>query len=554
MIILSMEKSDEIREAKDILQTLIKAKKNIRMYPENNPIYRNTLEDTSVRFTNFLDYRDEFKLQIKQNSISYESEELYSSTEKEDNLALFFFKDGLRELTFKKGLLRDELEEFLKIIAREFDREEIDDDIVTLLWEKDFQNIQYVVDEAFLVDIDEEDYEAKAEKKVKEQVTDDNDLMRAYADGFSDDDRQEISIVPITERDLQILVKELEKDSSSKIEKLVSILFELVYQSEKQSDVDATFQFLRNATQFCMRYGDIALVNQIMKRTKDIMEEPSIKESGKNYFRMLSQYLGNEEITGYLAETLDSSVEIDANVYEEFVGFLDKNAIQPLIKYLAELKTIRARKNVIDALIILGRKDIQMIAKGLDDQRWYLVRNIIYILRKIADKRSTEYLLRTVRHSDIRVRKEGIKALGELGGRDVIQTLRECLDDPDTEVRIAAAKAFGTIGSEVAKKIIFDKISNKMFKDKDFDEKKEVYEVLLRWKDQSVFDFLMTTLRKKTLFGRAKNDENRACAAFCLGLLGKKEALPELRSLTESNNKLLKDFAHAAIRKLEHDQ
>ena len=549
-----MEKSDEIREAKDILQTLIKAKKNIRMYPENNPIYRNTLEDTSVRFTNFLDYRDEFKLQIKQNSISYESEELYSSTEKEDNLALFFFKDGLRELTFKKGLLRDELEEFLKIIAREFDREEIDDDIVTLLWEKDFQNIQYVVDEAFLVDIDEEDYEAKAEKKVKEQVTDDNDLMRAYADGFSDDDRQEISIVPITERDLQILVKELEKDSSSKIEKLVSILFELVYQSEKQSDVDATFQFLRNATQFCMRYGDIALVNQIMKRTKDIMEEPSIKESGKNYFRMLSQYLGNEEITGYLAETLDSSVEIDANVYEEFVGFLDKNAIQPLIKYLAELKTIRARKNVIDALIILGRKDIQMIAKGLDDQRWYLVRNIIYILRKIADKRSTEYLLRTVRHSDIRVRKEGIKALGELGGRDVIQTLRECLDDPDTEVRIAAAKAFGTIGSEVAKKIIFDKISNKMFKDKDFDEKKEVYEVLLRWKDQSVFDFLMTTLRKKTLFGRAKNDENRACAAFCLGLLGKKDALPDLRSLTESNNKLLKDFAHAAIRKLEHDQ
>jgi HEAT repeat protein len=433
-------------------------------------------------------------------------------------------------------------------------RQEIDDDIVTLLWEKDFRNIQYVVDEAFLVDIDEEDYETKAEQQVKEQVTDVNDLMRAYADGIRDDDRQEISIVPITDRDLQILVKELEKDSSSKIEKLVSILFELVYQSEKQTDVDATFQFLKNATQFCMRHGDIALVNQIMKRTRDIMEEPSIKESGKNYLMMLSQYLGHEEITGYLAETLDSSTEIDANDYEEFVGFLAKNAIQPLIKYLAELKTIRARKHVIDALIILGRKDIQMIAKGLDDQRWYLVRNIIYILRKIADKRSTEYLLRTVRHNDIRVRKEGIKALGELGGRDVIQTLRECLDDPDTEVRITAAKAFGTIGSEVAKKIIFDKISNKMFKDKDFDEKKEVYEVLLRWKDQSVFDFLMTALRKKTLFGRAKNDENRACAAFCLGLLGNKDALPELRSLTESNNKLLKDFAHAAIRKLEHDQ
>ncbi|MBS1232894.1 MAG: HEAT-like repeat-containing protein, partial [Nitrospirae bacterium] len=296
------------------------------------------------------------------------------------------------------------------------------------------------------------------------------------------------------------------------------------------------------------------LVNRIMKRTRDIMEEPSLKESGKNYFRMLSQYLGSDEIAGYLAETLDSSMEIDAHVYEDFVSFLDKNAIQPLIKYLAELKTIRARKSVIDALIILGRKDIQMVAKGLDDQRWYLVRNIIYILRKMADKRATEYLLKTVRHSDIRVRKEGIKALGELGGHDVIQTLRECLDDADAEVRVTAARAFGTIGSEVAKKIILDKISHKMFKEKAFDEKKEFYEVLLRWKDQAVFDFLTTAVRKKTLFGRAKNDENRACAAFCLGLLGRKEALPDLQSLRESGNKLLQDFVHAAIRKLEHDK
>ena len=554
MIILSMEKSDEIREAKDILQALIKAKKNIRMYPENNPIYVKTLDDVFIRFKNFLDYRDGFKLYIKQNSISYESEELYYSMEKEDNLALFFFKDGLRELTFKKGLTRNELEEFLKIIAREFDREEIDDDIVTLLWEKDFENIQYVVDEAFLVDIDDEDYETKAEQQVKEQATDVSDLMRAYADGFKEDDTHQMAVIPLTERDLQILVRELEKDSSSKIEKLVTILFELVYQSEKQTDVDATFQFLRNAILFCMRHGDIALVNRIMKRTKDIMEEPSLKESGKNYFRMLSQYLGSDEIAGCLAETLDSSIEIDAHVYEEFVGFLDKNAIQPLIKYLAELKTIRARKSVIDALIILGRKDIQMVAKGLDDQRWYLVRNIIYILRKMADKRATEYLLKTVRHSDIRVRKEGIKALGELGGHDVIQTLRECLDDADAEVRVTAARAFGTIGSEVAKKIILDKISHKMFKEKAFDEKKEFYEVLLRWKDQAVFDFLTTAVRKKTLFGRAKNDENRACAAFCLGLLGRKEALPDLQSLRESGNKLLQDFVHAAIRKLEHDK
>lgn len=549
-----MEMSDEIREAKDILQTLIKAKKNIRMYPENNPVYIKTLEDSFARFKHYLDYREDFKLQIKQNTIAHEGEELYYNADKEDNLALFFFKDGLRELTFKKGLDRDELEEFLKIIAREFDREEIDDDVVTLLWEKDFQNIQYVVDEAFLVDIDEEDYETKAEQQLTEQATDVNDLMRAYADGYHGDERTEISIVPLSDEDLRMLQSDLEKDSSGKIEKLVLILYELVYLSEKQADFDETFRFIREALQFCMRNGDIGMINKVMRRASDVMEEPSLKESGKNYFRILSQYLGQQDMIGYLAEILDSSIEIEANMYEEFIGYLDRNAVQPLIHYLGEMKTVSARKHIIDGLIVLGRKDIQLIAKGLEDERWYLVRNIIHILRKIGDKRATEYLLRTVRHSDIRVRKEGIKALGELGGHDVIQTLRECLEDEDGEVRITAAKAFGSIGTEVAKKIVLDKISNKNFKDKEFDEKKAFYEVLSRWKDQAVFDFLIMNLKKRTFFGKAKNEEIRACAAFSLGLLGRKEALPELQSLRESGSDLLKDFINVAIRKLEHDR
>lgn len=549
-----MEQSEELRAAKEIIQTLMKAKKNVRMYPENNPIYVKTIDDSHEHFSNFLEYRDDFKLRIRQNSILHEAEEIYSSTEKDDNLALFFFKDGLRELTFKKGLTREELEEFLKIIAREYDRNEMDDDIITLLWERDFQHIHYIVDEAILVDVDEEDYGVTAEKNLREHATDLDDLKRAYTDGFQQDEPLNVSVVPLSEADLHVLLKEMEKDASSKIDKLVTILFEMVYLSEKQSDVDETFQFIRDAIQYSMRNGDIDMVNWIMRNAREVVKELSLQESGKNYIGMLSQYLGHQEITGYLVEILDRSVDISEEAFTEYVGYLEKNAIQPLMNYLGEMKTVRARKHIIDALTMLGKKDIQAIARGLEDQRWYLVRNIIYILRKIGDRRATEFLLRSVRHGDIRVRKEAIKALGEMGGKDAIQTVRECLDDADGEVRVAAAKAFGAIGTEVAKRILLEKISNKMFRDRDFNEKKTFYEVLVRWKDQMVFDFLIATLRKKSFFGRAKNEESRACAAFALGLLGRKDALTELYSARDSSNDFLRDFVHAAIRKLEHDQ
>jgi HEAT repeat protein len=513
-----------------------------------------TLDESYLKFKNFLDYKESFALKIRQNSILYDAEQIYSSAEKEDNLALFFFKDGLRELTFKKGLSHEELEEFLKITALDFEREVMDEDIVTLLWEKDFQNIQYIVDEAFLIDSEEEEYEAVAEKNIKEQVTDVNDLMRAYADGFQEEEFKGIAIVPLTDKDLQTLVKELEKDTSDKIEKLVAILFEIVYQTEDKSDTEDVFTFLKYVIQYCMKYGHVHMVLDIMKEAREVIDDPNISENDKKYMRMLSLYLGNEEIVALLAEFLDSGIEIEEGVFENLVVYFEKNAIEPFVKYLGEMKTIRARKNVIDALISLGKKDIQMLARKLDDQRWYVVRNIIYILRKIGDRRAIDYLLKTVRHGDIRVRKEVIKALGELGGHEVVQTLRECLDDPDVQVRTAAVKAFGNIGSAPAKKILLDKISDKSFKDKGLEEKKEFFETIARWKDTEVFDFLVKVMKIKSFFNRSKIIENNACAAYALGLLGNKDALPLLEKFKDSNNKLLRDFANSAIRKLTYDQ
>ena len=326
-----METFEDIKEAKDILQTLIKAKKTLRMYLPNNPIYAKTVEDAYARFKSFFDYRDTFVINITHNSISYDSKQIYNNPEKEDNLALFFFKDGLREITFKKGLLQEELEEFLKVIALDFDREEVDDDIVTLLWEKDFQNIKYIVDEAYLVDLDGEDYESKAEKEVKDKVSDFDELMKAYADGFKEEDVKTVSIVPVTDGDLQMLAGEMEKDSYTKVEKLAAILFEILYQSEGKVELEDTVSFLKDSIKFSMHRGDLYIVLNIIKKAEKILEDPLLTENAKEHIKMLLLYPGTEEMIGLFAELLDSGIEWDEKVFKEFIEFLDKNATQRIL-------------------------------------------------------------------------------------------------------------------------------------------------------------------------------------------------------------------------------
>ncbi|MFZ3123165.1 MAG: HEAT repeat domain-containing protein [Thermodesulfovibrionales bacterium] len=545
-----MELLDDIRAAKEIVQALLKAKKTFRMYPETNPMYAKIIEDTHAKFRNFFDYRNELTFKIKQNEIFCDSEQIYSNPQKEDNIALFFFKDGLREITFKKGFSVKELEDFLEILTVDYDREVLDDDVVTLLWERDFQNVKYVVDEAFLTE--EDDYESAAVREVKDKASDADELTKAYEDSFNEEGVKDAVIVPLTDKDLHTIVKEIDKDANDKTGKLITIIFEMLYQAENKSEYEDVAHFLNSIIEFSITHGDMETALHILRKAREVIGSPSISDDAKKNLNMVFSFLGFDATIKLLGELLDSGVEINEKVWDEYVAFLDKNAIQPFITILGELKSIPARKNVINALISLGRKDIQSLAKGLYDSRWYVVRNIIYILGKIGDKAAVDYLLKTVNHSDIRVRKEGIKAMGELGAPGVFPALRECFNDPEVQIRTAAARALGNIRSTTAKSIILQRMTDAAFVKTEFSEKKEFYEALSRWKDNDVVEFLLKTFKKKSFFKRAFNDENRACAAYCLGLMGNKDALPLLHKEKESKNKLLREHVYSAIKRIEY--
>lgn len=546
------EQPEEIRHAKELIQILLRAKKNLRIYPPNNPIFSKTIEDAFRKMEEFLSMTDEFKLRIKQNELFFEKASIYQNASKEDNLALFFFKDGLREITFKRGLTIEEMHDFLDVISFDFEREDSEDDVITLLWEKDFKNIKYVVDETVLTEDD--NYEEEASKTAREVVPTEDDLKKAYEDATLVEELKEVNLMPITDRDLEALVKEFEKDSYGKREKLMEILFDMFRNAETPAENEDIISILKGAVEFSIKHGDLEGAVDVLRKTTEIMNSSDATDEIKKNIAGIFSAAGSDDVIKTIGELLDSGAVVNESTFNDFVAFLGRNAIQPFMSVLGDLKTINARKTVINALTALGSKDILALAKGLKDDRWYVVRNIIYILRRIGDKRAVEHLTKAVRHSDVRVRKEALKALGELGGQGVLQPIRESLDDPDVTVRSSAVRALSSLGTDYAKRILIERVNDGKFKNAEFAEKKEYYEALARWKDAEVFDFLMKTLKKTTLFGRAKNDENRACAALALGLVGNKEALQSLYKLRDSNNKVLSEYAYSAIRRIEYGQ
>ncbi|MBI4655060.1 MAG: HEAT repeat domain-containing protein [Nitrospirae bacterium] len=542
--------AEEVIKVKHIIQTLLKAKKNIRLYPANNPIYVKTINDTFVVFDEFLNYKDELVLKIKQKEIFYGSDHVYHNPEKENNFAFFFFKDGIRELSFKKGLSKHELEGFLKSIAVDFDREAIEDDIVTLFWEMDFTNIKYIVDESFLTE--DEDFETKATNEIKSKVPNVDTFMKAYSDAFNAEDVKETSIINITNEDLHLLAKEKENDLQDKTNKLLKVVLEMILQTESTAELENIYHTLKDLIIYSLENKNLPVFINIIKKAKETAENNVTPDNVKKQINLLLSSVNSEELVRHVCKILESDIDIDENFLNEYTEFLNRNAITPLIVVLGELESIHGRKKVINLLTQVGKKDLQTLAKGLSDSRWYVVRNIVYILRQIGDKRALEYIITAAKHPDIRVRKEVIWALSEFKSSSALVILKDYLNDTDILIRKVAVKALCGIGSVDAREVLLNSVPGKDFLNKELDEKKEFFAALSNWKDPETVNFIIKILKNKTFFKRLRHNENKACAAYSLGLMGNKDALPALYKLKNSKNKLLREHASAAINKIEH--
>ncbi len=551
-----MEINEEFTIVKNIIQAVLKAKKILKMYPGNNPIYVKTLKEVSDRFDEFFQHREMLQLYIGKNDIFYDSESVYHNPGKEDNFALLFFKDGLRELTLKNGLTLEEIEGFIKIISLDFEREAIEEDIVTLLWEKDFENIQYIVEDIFLSNAD--DYEKEAMNELRQKASNTDVIQGSYDEIFEDEGVENEIILSITDDDFRLVLVEFHNNAQDKTDKYFSMLFEFFTEVEKEQGYQDIVNYFMTAIEFAIKKGNLKAVVDVQSKLKHLIDDENTSKEIKGYAAKLLSFTGGYSIIDLIGNILNNSPKIEENVFRNFVSFLDTNAILPFMKILGGLEAIRPRKLVIDALVYLGKRDISSFYKGLNfykvlnDSRWYVVRNIVYILRKIGNESAVTYLLKPLEHEDIRVRKEVIKTLGELGGEKALTALQGCLQDKDIHMRNAALSAMGNMGSASARQIIMEQISGKRFKDKSIDEKKQYFKALANWKDRVVYDFLVKMLVKRSFFLSSRDYDNKACAAYCLGLIGRKDAVQVLNKYKKASNKLLRESSFTAVQRIEN--
>lgn len=537
------QKAEEVHSATEVVLALGKAAKAIKMYLPNNPLHQKFLQELFQKTEAHLRAYGQLRLGVKQDQLLCREEVVYENPNRTESLALRMYVDGIREMVFQQGLAQEEVHGFLKIICGESQSRQPDENIVTLLWEENYPHISYLVVEEYL----------GSGMSLPERTQEKRDLPALVVKALAHKVEEPVSLVLPTPQEMERLAKEIvaaeEEEEKDPYITLLHLLFALL-PLEKEEEVFSQFmESLDKVLEGFLTRGDFEHAALTLQWIREFSSAPSFTEGQKERMTQSLLRAGDQERVKRVETVLSRGGHIHVEALSEYLIFLDRSALPHLCDLLGSVTEKSLRVVVCEALVVLGKEDVETLVKRLKDERWFVVRNIVYVLGKIGGIKAVEGLSRVVTYAEPRVRREVIHALEGAPEPKAKDTLVSFLDDPDSTLRVQALRALTNAHHHRAADHLMKRISQKEFGEKPFTEKKEFFDTLAAVAADEAVPFLSGILRQagKWWFGKEKDDEQGICASLALRRIGSARALSALEGGSLLRRRAVRDACRKAL-------
>src|SRR5580765_554924 len=131
-----------LRAASGWIQQLARTLKTCRLYEARNPTVVRFREELGRALHRVLSEHGELRYRFTSDDVFFEDNSLYPARSRDDNLALAFFRDGVRAIGFIPGIEPSELQQLIDCVLQVTGQNESDDDLITLLWEIQLPHIE----------------------------------------------------------------------------------------------------------------------------------------------------------------------------------------------------------------------------------------------------------------------------------------------------------------------------------------------------------------------------------------------------------------------------
>lgn len=566
----------------DIFNLLAKTVKAKLVYPASSKLPQQFKQNLFSSLSTILEEHDELAFKVESDTISYGETEVYKATSKNENFAHPFFRDGILEFKFKKGVTFEELESFVDIVSQMTRSALLDDDAATLLWEAGFDHISYELMDDFL-DIETFEYgteslktgRSPSDSDIKKILEKDIDLNLTEEDFDLDSAKNKSRNVPPAYRNVEEKVSRFLSDlavySESERKAIDELLREDIEFDYVKYAIDILFEILGMETDSA-GYNDtldlVAKVGTDFIKTGDFKSAVTVIERSTELDRVLSsvkdpkhermqdfilRFAASEKIRA-LVDYLNKANDVNFEDLTNYLMLLPWQAIDPLVWALGELEHYPARRAICQALEILAQYHSDILGKGIQSPRWYVVRNIVSILGKIGDPRAFGFLKKSMQHPDIRVRKETILAAAKIITDEAGAFLISALDDQDEKIQTLALRAIVNRKITQAADVLRTIITKKKFKERPVEQIREFLAGFAILGGNEAFEPLKKIIQQWSPIRSEKIERVKIYSIRALGLMRTPEATALLENKAVSRNKKMADAARRTLIKVKRGE
>lgn len=226
--------------------------------------------------------------------------------------------------------------------------------------------------------------------------------------------------------------------SEQSLERKVSeIIFELALNNQKETPFEPLKKNLEDLCRLFLDTGDFHALGTIYEQLQKAGQNPI---EGPPWLR---EFQAELETPHFIAQILDTLPAWGKNAFESAAQLLKKigpTATAPLLNHLAVESNRALRQFYMNCLVEQGPPIKEQLVKCLGDDRWYYLRNLIIILRRLQDPAAVADIEPLWNHPHDKVRHEVLKTALVFQDPQATLHLVNELNQSDPQRRLSAAR------------------------------------------------------------------------------------------------------------------
>ncbi|MGN6393120.1 MAG: HEAT repeat domain-containing protein [Gemmatimonadales bacterium] len=543
----------------ELINSLAKALRAYHMYLPNNPIYQRASDNLRVAFQPIWNVLDELALTVAETDFVWEEQVVYHQLNKTESIAWGLFKDGMRSLTIRRGAEEEELPRFLETMNRaRFLAADAGDDLLTLLWEQEFERISYKFIEFFGGD-------GGVPEQTGSYVTGGADDAAAARQrhataaeeapprpkGVVDLEEFDSTLYFLEEREINTVAaavaEEYRRDVRLAALNILFDLFELQEQGQVRTEILAV---LEGMFPNFLNARDFRTAALVLRETRQLMARaPALDVRHRDRLDGFIGKLSEPAIVTQLVQSLDEAPALAAEAtVGEVLRELRASALEPVLTWIPNLAVTDLRQvleGVADRLAEAYPAEVLRILRTPGSEA---LAPVIALCGRLQLVQTVPGLGETIAHADPAVRLASVQALAALGTPAALAFVERAIEDADRGVRLAAVRTLGARGYKGAQRRIEGLVLGKAASAMDLTEKMAFFEAYGAIAGASALKPLTGLLLPRGLLRMKESSEMRACAAIALGKIRSAEAREVLQRAADDKDLVVRNAVSRALR------